>query len=545
MTLETFFQKFDTFADAPNAVAKMRELVLNLAVSGKLVRQDPNDEAADELLSRLARERSHDRRSQTESAPVSIRYDLPDGWAWARFQDVAIIASNLVSPEDYPDFIHLAPDNIEKGNGVLLPCSTVREDGVKSANRRFYSGQIVYSKIRPNLAKVVVVDFDGLCSADMYPINALIDPSFLQRYMLSGPFLVQAVKTDTRVAMPKINQTELNVFAVPVPPLAEQKRIVGKVDELMALCDRLEAEQQERQEQHASLARASLARFAEAATPANLNLLFHKSYTIPPADLRKSILTLAVQGKLVSHCRETPKLAELKTAKTELCEEEGIHKRPPVDRVSRKDWSHFLPKHWELPNFDDALVIVSGVTKGRVLTGRKTLTVPYLRVANVQRGYVDLDVLKEIEVLPEDLERYSLEVGDVLMTEGGDWDKVGRAAVWRDEIAVCIHQNHVYRIRSPRKADLIPEWIECYVNSPLGRSFFESASKQTTNLASINMTQLRGCPLPLPPSDEQRRIVAKVDELMALVDALETQLATARSSAGQLLEAVVVELTNH
>ena len=100
----------------------------------------------------------------------------------------------------------------------------------------------MYSKIRPNLAKVVVVDFDGLCSADMYPINALIYTSYLHRYMLSESFLIQAVKTDTRVAMPKINQTELNAIAIPVPPLAEQHRIVAKADQLMALVDQMETQ---------------------------------------------------------------------------------------------------------------------------------------------------------------------------------------------------------------------------------------------------------------------------------------------------------------
>jgi hypothetical protein len=99
-----------------------------------------------------------------------------------------------VKPDGFLDFTHLAPDNIEKGNGVLLPCRTVREDKVISSNHRFYPGQIVYSKIRPNLAKVVIVDFEGLCSADMYPIDALIDAFYLQRYMLSESFLVQAVK---------------------------------------------------------------------------------------------------------------------------------------------------------------------------------------------------------------------------------------------------------------------------------------------------------------------------------------------------------------
>jgi type I restriction enzyme S subunit len=203
--------------------ADLRKTILTLAVQGKLVPQDPNDEPAEELLARLARELTPEQRRK-QSPPLaplskeSLQYELPENWKWARFRDAAIIASNLVKPDDFLDFTHLAPDNIEKGNGVLLPCRTVREDKVISSNHRFYPGQIIYSKIRPNLAKVVVVGFEGLCSADMYPIDALIDSFYLQCYMLSESFLVQAVKTDTRVAMPKINQMELNAIAVPAPP---------------------------------------------------------------------------------------------------------------------------------------------------------------------------------------------------------------------------------------------------------------------------------------------------------------------------------------
>ncbi len=223
----------------------LRKSILTLAVQGKLVPQDPNDEPAEELLARLAREITPEqRRSQAAPLPPlpaeSLQYEVPDSWTWARFRDVAIIASNLVKPDEFLEFTHLAPDNIEKGNGVLLPCRTVREDKVISSNHRFYPGQIVYSKIRPNLAKVVVVDFEGLCSADMYPIDALIDPFYLQLYMLSESFLMQSVKADTRVAMPKINQTELNAIAVPIPPLAEQRRIVAKVEQLMTWVDALE-----------------------------------------------------------------------------------------------------------------------------------------------------------------------------------------------------------------------------------------------------------------------------------------------------------------
>lgn len=231
----------------PTTPADLRKTILTLAVQGKLVPQDPNDEPAQDLINRLSLEMGEENRRRQaaplpEIPPDLFQYELPESWAWARFRDVAIIASNLVKPNHNLDFTHLAPDNIEKGNGVLLPCTTVRDDKVISSNHRFFPGQIVYSKIRPNLAKVVIVDFDGLCSADMYPINALIDTKYLHRYMLSESFLIQAVKADTRVAMPKINQTELNAIAIPVPPLAEQHRIVAKVDQLMVLVDQLETQ---------------------------------------------------------------------------------------------------------------------------------------------------------------------------------------------------------------------------------------------------------------------------------------------------------------
>ena len=239
MNAETFCEHFATFADAPDGLDKVRELVPTLAVQGKLVSQISTDPPASQLLDDIAsREESvRQRKSRTSSngeaavSPHSAPHDIPDNWTWARFDQVATIASNLVKPSLFPDSAHVAPDNIEKATGKLLPFQTVSEDGVRSSNHRFFAGQLLYSKIRPNLAKAVVVDFDGLCSADMYPINSHIDSGYLLRFMLSNTFLGMAVRNDTRVAMPKINQEELNGILVALPPLAEQRRIVEKVDQ--------------------------------------------------------------------------------------------------------------------------------------------------------------------------------------------------------------------------------------------------------------------------------------------------------------------------
>jgi type I restriction enzyme S subunit len=358
------------------------------------------------------------------------------------------------------------------------------------------------------------------------------DPEFVHVVVKRAAEHFQNAKTG--IAIPGIGRRDVLNLNVVLPPLAEQKRIVAKVDELMALCDRWEAQQQERDTRHAALARASLARFAEAPIPANLDFLFHPSYPIDPADLRKAILSLAVQGKLVPQdpCDEP----------AEVCLGRLGLKSTLVTLDGVDDSEDLLPPSWIRVRFEDVALVAGGVTLGRKLGTRKAVSLPYLRVANVKRGEIDLGVIKKISLPEDELERYALRENDLLMTEGGDWDKVGRAAIWRAPIPICLHQNHVFRARM-RSAEIAPEWFERYFNSPAGRGYFESAAKQTTNLASINMRQVRGCPVPIPPLTEQRRIVDKVDQLMALVDRLEAQLTASSTQAEKLMEAVVGELT--
>lgn len=158
-----------------------------------------------------------------------------DSWRYSRFDAVAEIKSNLVDPADYKDYPHIAPDNIEKKTGVLLGYHTIAEDGVTSVKHRFYPGQILYSKIRPYLSKLIVVDFEGLCSADMYPINAKENARCLWYYMLSEEFLEQASFAGSRSVLPKINKKELSDLTVYLPSnLDEQQEIVRILDSLFA-----------------------------------------------------------------------------------------------------------------------------------------------------------------------------------------------------------------------------------------------------------------------------------------------------------------------
>ncbi|MDX2821346.1 restriction endonuclease subunit S [Streptomyces ipomoeae] len=171
------------------------------------------------------------------SLSIGVPWVLPKGWAWATFADVAHVASNLVSPLDYPDLPHIAPNHIESDTGRLLPFSTVAEDGVKSPKHLFAEGHILYSKIRPYLAKVVTAKFDGLCSADMYPIATEIDPGFLALWLRSPAFTGFAAKHQGRSVLPKINKEALAKLPVPVPPLDEQRRVAAALEGQLSRLD--------------------------------------------------------------------------------------------------------------------------------------------------------------------------------------------------------------------------------------------------------------------------------------------------------------------
>lgn len=167
--------------------------------------------------------------------------NVPDKhWFVGLFGDLVDIKSNLVKPDEYLDFPHIAPDNIEKNTGKLLSFKTIREDEVISPKHYFYAGQIIYSKIRPNLSKLVLVDFNGLCSADMYPLESdVFNHSFLKYIMLSRYFVKKASTAGSRSVLPKINQSELGMIPLPICSPAEQTQIVAILESKLTACDQL------------------------------------------------------------------------------------------------------------------------------------------------------------------------------------------------------------------------------------------------------------------------------------------------------------------
>lgn len=551
--VESLLAHFKPLTFVPGSSRVLRQLVLQLAMQGSLTTTAATDEPVALRLATIRENHPRPRKKRQQHAITAARplYSLPPTWQWARFDDVATIASNLVAPQAFPHEPHIAPNHIEKATGRLLDHATVSRDGVRSNKHRFFAGQLLYSKIRPNLAKSAVVDFGGLCSADMYPVDVHIDTAYLHLYTLSAPFLASVTSDDNRLAMPKVNQNQLNAVPVPVPPMQEQQRIVTEVRRIWSVCDELDARQEKKRQARARLDAACLDRLLTARSRdefAEHWQRFHDNFDVlheSPAHLetlRDAIHQLAVTGKLTT--KPAPRqsaldlLARIHDTRQRHLAAGNVRSSKATPPMSSKDVLFDAPAHWGWQRFGLLADIASGVTKGRKLGGRKTSSLPYLRVANVQRGFLDLTVIKEL-VLPEDeLQKYALEAGDVLLTEGGDWDKLGRSAIWTGEIAPCVHQNHVFRARL-FDSGLQARWITLLTNSPVGRSYFAGAAKQTTNLASINMTQLRALPVPIPPPEEQDRILAELDRLIGLCDQLQRSLAARESIAASLLSALV------
>lgn len=509
-------------------VSKLRGLILDLAARGLLVAQDPEDESVDALLDKIAEsknkltkdKRMRKKQPSEEINPSEAPFTIPTTWAWRHFQSIADIASNLVKPDDFPEYLHLAPDNIEKENGRLLKCRTVKEDKVRSPNHRFYPGQLIYSKIRPNLSKVVVVDFDGLCSADMYPVDSFLDTRFLQKYMLSKAFLRQAVKSDTRVAMPKINQSELNKVVVPIPPLAEQHRIVAKVDELMALCDQLEQEQESNIEAHETLvstllnaltsASADASQFSEAwqRIQSNFDILFTTESSVN--QLKQTILQLAVMGKLVQQD------SELDTSIIEHSEEISVEEIP-----------YAKPPGWKWKRISDHVNIRGGSQPSKNTFANEPKD-GYTRLIQIRdfksdnfKTYIPIELANR-PFTKEDIMigRYGPPVFQILRGLEGSYNV---ALMKADPDLKYITRDYLfYLLQEPRIQKIIID-----------------ESERTAGQSGIRLPLLNSIFYGLPPISEQHCIVARIEALMALCDHLKTSLASAQATQLNLADSLV------
>lgn len=185
----------------------------------------------------------------------------------------------------------------------------------------------------------------------------------------------------------------------------------------------------------------------------------------------------------------------------------GLDPTAPL-KPSGLDWLGDIPAHWEVWRLKYLAEVRGGLTLGKKYSRNDLIEMVYLRVANVQDGYLKLDEMQTVEITPEEAENYLLQHGDVLMNEGGDIDKLGRGCVWREEIKSCLHQNHVFSVR-PRLVE--PEWLALWTSTLEAKRYFEQRAKRSTNLASISGTNIKELPVPMPSMDEQLSIKTHIE----------------------------------
>lgn len=547
MTLETFFEKFELFEDVPGAVAKMRELVLELAIRGALVPQDDHNEPSSKLLNRLelfSMSQVGQERKLVWLPPVGddAYLDLPIGWAWTRLGNTGrIFNGNSVSESGKVELakvesglpfiatkdVGYGRDPLAYDNGLKVPFGDPRFK-VARANTI-----LICSEGGSAGRKIGITDREVCFGNKLYANEVLegIHYRFLF-YVYQSPTFLKQFRSRMTGIIGGISRSEFLALPIPIPPEEEQKQIVAKVDELMVLCDRLEAEQKEREEKKVALAHASLARFAKAPNPANLNYIFHKSYDIAPADLRKTILTLAVQGKLVP---QDPNDESAEALMEDISKRMGRKARMETRNIEvRQDTK--LPESWCLATFPELGELGRGKSKHRPRNDPALFADGTYRL--VQTG----DVARANGIIKTWTSMYN----DVGLEQSRLWPK-GTLCI---TIAANIADSGILGFEACFPDSIVGFIPATPIQAVHYFEYFMRTAKEkieqyapSTAQKNINLGVLRQVQIPLPPLTEQHRIVAKVDQLMALVDELDAQLAASRVTGEKLLAALVVELT--
>lgn len=532
---------------SPHGIQKLRELILELAVRGKLVPQDPKDGSASVLLKKIAEKKSKlvkeriikKQKKLPEINDYEKPFELPNAWVWTRLGDVTNYGiTEKAEPDDVDEetwVLELA--DIEKVTSKLLNKVRFADRDFRSSKNRFFKGDVIYGKLRPYLDKVIVADENGVCTTEMIPLRgyAKITPQYLRLVMKCPYFIRHANESTHGMNLPRLGTEKARMALFPLTSEAEQHRIVAKVDELMALCDRLEQEQTDSNETHQILVETLLATLTNTANQRefakawqrianHFDTLFTTEQSID--QLKQTILQLAVMGKLVAQDpNDEPAsvlLEKITSEKSRLTKEGKIKKKKTLPVIDKETRPFTLPLNWEWVRFGELI----NSRLGKMLDKAKNKGEPkqYLRNTNVQWNRFDLTDLKEFKLEESEQHEFQVHPGDLLICEGGE---PGRCAIWQGEIEEIYFQKALHRVRT--LCGIPPQFlmINFMNDASNGRlsQYFTGAT-----IKHLPGDKLARYLIPVAPIKEQHRIVAKVDELMSLCDSLSNCLKKSQST---------------
>ncbi|EAR21576.1 restriction endonuclease subunit S [Nitrococcus mobilis] len=540
-------------AAAPGGIKKLRELILDLAVRGKLVPQNPNDEPASELLECIDAEKRQlitegklkKGRAQQGITAGNQPFGLPPRWRWSRLGGLALLVT---------DGTHHTPQYVAKG----VPFISVKDISggqLRFSDTKFISQeehQTISSRCNPErndillcrigtLGKPVIVDTDQPFSL-FVSVGLIKTPKSTPitrwtKLVLESPLMLgqyEAIKAGGSHTN-KLNLGDIPKLMVPLPPLAGQARIVAKVDELMALCDRLEAQQADTEAAHTTLVKTLLdtltqSRSAEdfAANWQRLSAHFDTLFTTEPSidTLKQTLLQLAVMGKLVPQDPSDGPASEL------LKRLRGRNGNRQVGRRTNEEALPALPAGWECVSVGDLGPIAGGATPNKGDASLWSGTIPWVSPKDMKRSYIN-DAVDHVSAVA--IEKTSLK-----LIPAGSLLLVVRGMILAHSFPVAISQVPLCINQDMKAISLLPEMAEfvLYALQGLKPHILQLIERSSHGTCKLKSETLFGHPFPLPPLAEQHRIVAKVDELMVLCDRLKARLAHCRIVHGRLADAL-------
>lgn len=538
-------------------VKKLRELILELAVRGKLVPQDPNDEPASELLKRIQAEKNKlvSEGKLKKEKPLTLigedekPFELPLGWEWVRVDEVG---HDWGQKTPNQEFTYIEVSAIDNHRGSVVSPEVVKpEDAPSRARKVVKQNTIIYSTVRPYLLNIAVIDTEFEPEAIASTAFAIIHPycempsRYFLYYLRSPVFIKYVESVQTGIAYPAINDGQFYSGLLALPPVTEQHRIVAKVDELMALCDQLEQQHSNAQEAHETLVSQLLATLTQGQNAAEFNANWQRIYahfdvlftTEASIDaLKQTLLQLAVMGKLVPQDHNDEPASELlkriQAEKAKLIAEGKLKKDKQLMPIGEDEKPFELPKGWEWARLQD----VYDVRDGTHDTPKYTETgFPLVTSKNLYSGTLDFSAIKYISEQDhlKIKERSKVDKGDILFAMIGS---IGNPVVVDTDLEFSIKNVALFKPYSANLSNTI-YLLKYLINAAI--NLREEAAGAVQSFVSLGV--IRNYLLPLPPLAEQHRIVAKVDALMALCDQLKTRIQQANQQQQGIADALVAQ----
>lgn len=561
MTPRDFIAHFDTIAEAPNGIARLREFVLRLAVRGRLVPQNPADEPANRLIERTAVKRTQSANKKTRNnkstsslsseMTTSDSEDLPSGWIWTCTADLGVLNPRNQTDDDAK--VSFCPMPVIPTDYRESVVSEVRRWGdIKKGYTHFAEGDVVVAKITPcfqNRKSCIMTGLEGGIGAGttelhvVRPFTEAIVPKYLLLFYKSPDFLENGVARMTGTAgQQRIPREYFAYTPLPLPPLAEQHRIVTKVDELMDFLDRLEESRRRRENMRTAGRDSSLAALRTAGTADEIKTAWMRIATrmddlfITLSDispLRDIVFQLAIQGQLAPQNDNdepaTTLLDRIDEEKKRLIRKKKIGKPKHLVPVTDGKVPFAAPSGWTWCRLGSILKHCrNGISASPNDSG---IGYPMLRISAAtsrQDAVVNLEDYRFADVTPEKAEPYLIEANDLLACRfNGNLHFVGRVSIVSDAIdRKIVHPDKLIKLQA---IEISPQYL-CYaMNAESTRKQIHEVAATTAGNIGINGRQLQNLLIPIPPLTEQYRITSKVGELVQITARLEYHLATKKT----------------